>query len=71
MRIKPSGKSRISIPICRLVSLVVVRLVLEVDVQLLESEFINGYIEGERVLYVSIYDKKGNQSELNVEIEAT
>ena len=39
--------------------------------QLLESEFINGYIEGERVLYVSIYDKKGNQSELNVEIEAT
>ena len=35
LRIEPSGKSRLSIPICRLVSLAVVRPVLEVDVQLL------------------------------------
>ena len=71
LRIKPIGKSRIFINICRLVSLAVVRHVLEVDVQLLESEFINGYREGDRILYVSVYDQKGNQSELNAEIEAT
>jgi hypothetical protein len=69
LRIKPSGKSRISIPICRLVSLAVVRPVLEVDVQFLNNEFINGYREGDRVLYVSVYDQKGNQFELNAEIE--
>jgi hypothetical protein len=71
LRIKPSGKFRIFIPICRLVSLAVVRHVLEVDVQFLENEFINGYREGDKVLYVSVYDKKGNQFELNAEIEAT
>ena len=72
LRIKPSGKSRISIPICRLVSLAVVRPVLEVDVQFLENEFINGYREGDRILYVSVYDKKkSNQFELNAEVEAT
>ena len=58
LRIKPLRKSRISILICRLVSLAVVRHVFEVDVHLLESEFINDYRGGDRVLYVSIYDQK-------------
>ena len=39
LRIKSSRKSRIIIPIYRLVSLVVVRPVLEVDVQFLKIEF--------------------------------
>ena len=32
------------------------RPILEIDVQLLENEFVNGYREGDRVLYVSPYD---------------
>jgi hypothetical protein len=33
---------------------------LEIDVQLLENKFVNGYREGDRLLYVSPYDKDGN-----------
>jgi hypothetical protein len=45
--------------------------VLEVDVQFLKNKFINGYKKDDRVLYVSVYDQKCNQFELNAEIEAT
>ena len=57
LRMKPFSKSRFSIPLCRLIPLSVVRPILEIDVQLLENEFVNGYREGDRVLYVSLYDK--------------
>ena len=57
---KPHSKSRLSPSFCRLIPLPLVRLVLEVDVQLLKNEFVNGYQEGDRVLYVSPYDKDGN-----------
>jgi hypothetical protein len=53
LRTKPYSKSRISIPLCHLFLLPLVRLILEVVVQLLENEFVNGYREGDRVLYVS------------------
>ena len=56
LRIKPQEKSRIFIFICHLVLLVVARLVFEVDMKFLDSKFINGYREGDRVLYISIYD---------------
>ena len=57
---KPFSKSRFLIPLCWLIPLHVVRPILEIDVQLLENEFVNGYREGDRVLYVSPYDKDGN-----------
>ena len=46
----------IFIPICSLVPLVVVWLVLEVDMQFLENEFMNDYKTCDMVIYVSIYD---------------
>jgi len=59
LRIRPLSKSRLSIPICRLEPLPLVRPILEFDVQLLENEFLNGYREGDRVLYVSIVNDRG------------
>jgi hypothetical protein len=41
-----------------------VRLILEIDVQLLENEFVNGSREGDRVLYVSSYNKDGNTMDI-------
>lgn len=64
LRMKPFSKSRFSIPLCRLIPLPVVRPILEIDVQLLENEFVNGYREGDRVLYVSPYDKDGNTMDI-------
>jgi hypothetical protein len=53
LRIKPTSKSRLSIPLCRLRALPLVRPISEVEVQCLECEFVMGYQEGDRVLYVS------------------
>ena len=44
--------------------LLLVRPILEGDVQLLENKFSNGYREGDRVLYVSI--AKNDSSRLDV-----
>ena len=43
---KPTSKYCLSVPPCCLNCLPLVRLILEVDVQLLGNEFINGYREG-------------------------
>jgi hypothetical protein len=64
---KPFSKSRVSIPLCQLISLPIVRPILAIDVQLLENEFVNGYKEGDRVLYVSSYDKDGNTMDIRDE----
>jgi hypothetical protein len=50
-RIKPTGKFRLSIPLCRLRALPLVRPISAVAVQRLECEFVMGYLEGDRVLY--------------------
>lgn len=52
LRFRPLGESCLSIPIYRFVSLLLVHPILEVNVQLLEREFVNGCREGDRVLYV-------------------
>jgi hypothetical protein len=67
LRMKPFSKSRVSIPLCRLISLPIVRPILAIDVQLLENEFVNGYRKGDRVLYVSSYDKDGNTMDIRDE----
>lgn len=51
--------ARIPIPLCRMISMPKVRPVSEVEIQKLENEFVHGYREGDRVLYVSVYDYKG------------
>ena len=58
LRIEPEAKSRFSIPLCRLRTLPLVRPINEVDVQRLENEFVTGYRDGDRVLYVAIYNDK-------------
>jgi hypothetical protein len=60
LRIRPLSKSCLSISLCRLEPLPLVRPILEFDVQLLENEFLNGYREGDRVLYVSIFNDRGD-----------
>ena len=59
LRLKPFSKSRFSIPLCRLIPLPIVRPILEIIVLFLGNEFVNGYREGDRILYVSLYDKDG------------
>jgi hypothetical protein len=44
-----------------------VRPILAIDVQLLVNEFVNGYREGDRVLYVFPYDKDGNTMDIRDE----
>lgn len=61
---KPYRKSKLSIVICHLIPLTLVRLILELDVQLLEIEFVNSYKDGNRVLYVSPFDKVGRSMDL-------
>lgn len=56
---KSISKSRLSISLCKLIPLLLVRSILEVDVQLLKNEFVNGYREGNKVLYISLYDNNG------------
>ena len=56
--IEPEAKSRFRIPLCRLRTLPLVRPINEVDVQRLKNEFVTGYRDGDRVLYVSIYNDK-------------
>ena len=55
-RIKPVSKSRLCIPLCCMHALPLIRLVNEVDVQRLENEFVSSYHDGDRTMYVSIYD---------------
>ena len=59
LRIPPLSKSRLSILLCRLEPLPLVRPTLDFDVQLLENEFLNGYRGGDRVLYVFILNNRG------------
>ncbi len=58
LRMQPVRKSRLLVPLCRLVVMDEVRAVGELDVQKLESEFVNGYREGDRVLFISPYNNK-------------
>ena len=67
LRAIPYEKSRFCVPLCRLVVLPLVRPILEGDVQLLETEFSNGYREGDRVLYVSIAKNDGSSLDVTDE----
>ena len=62
------AKSQLFVSLCRLVVLLLVRPILEGDVQLLETEFSNGYQKGDRVLYVSIAKNDGSCLDVTVEI---
>lgn len=61
LRNKPVEKSQLCIPLCRLVSYPKVRPVLEADVQKLQNKFVRGYKEGDRMMYVSLYNKNAKE----------
>ena len=56
LRIKPSSKSQFAILLCRLQCLPLVRPIREVNVERLQNDFVMGYWDGDRVLYVSAYN---------------
>jgi hypothetical protein len=56
VQLKPIGKSRFPIPLCCLRCLPLVRPINDVDVGRLENEFVMGYRDGDRALYVSPYN---------------
>ena len=56
LRIKPLVKSRFTIFLCRLQCLPLVRPINEVDVAWLQNEFVMGYRDGDRAMYVSSYN---------------
>ena len=58
LRIELEAKSHFRIPLCRLRTLPLVRPINKVDVQRLENEFVTGYRDGDRVLYVAMYNDK-------------
>jgi len=56
---KPLTKSCLNVPLCCFLLLPLARPTFEPEVQLLENEFVNGYRDGDKVLYVLNMDDKG------------
>jgi len=55
----PKCKARINISLCKMISMPIVFLGLEIDVLKMEQTFHFGYREGDKVLYVSPLNWKG------------
>ena len=68
LRIEPEAKSQFSNPLCRLRTLLLVRPINEVDVQRLENEFVTGNRDGDRVLYVAIYNDKAETLDVTTDL---
>jgi hypothetical protein len=68
VRMKPVQKSRFSIPLCRLRCLPLVRPIIETDVSRLENEFVMGYRDGDRALYVSPYNNLSEELHVSDDI---
>jgi hypothetical protein len=72
MRFQPRSKSKISIPLYRMISLPVVRPFLKNDVLNFASHFVAyGYLEGNGVFYVSLEDNEGKTYSITDEIVAS
>jgi len=69
IRVRP--KSRLRIPLCRMVPMPIVRPALNGDISKLEADFFNGYRDGDRVFYISATDSKGDVQFVNDEVRAS
>ena len=58
LRLFPNELSKMRIPLCRLVPMLMVRPTLASDILALEQQFVYGYEERARVFYVSIVDEQ-------------
>jgi len=56
LHIQPITKSSLKVSLCQMIVMDEVRPVGEMDVQRLESKFMNGYRDGDWVLYISPYN---------------
>ena len=70
-QIKPIAKFGFSIPLCQLRCLPLVRPINEVDVNRLENEFIMGYHDGDRSLYVSPLNNCDKDLDVSDDIQAS
>ena len=71
VRMKPLSKSHFNIPICCMRALSLVRPINEIEVQRLEKKFVNGYREGDRAIYVSMYNDVGHDLDVSDDIVAS
>ena len=71
VRFKPLGKSRFAIPLCRLRCLPLVRPINDVDVARLENEFVMGYRDGDRAMYISLYNNLDEVLDVSDEIKSS
>ena len=71
LKFKPHSASRLKIPLCRMIQMPKVHPIFVSDVRRLESEFVHGYREGDRVFYVSTTDDSGTSQQVTNEIMQT
>jgi hypothetical protein len=72
LRFQPWRKSKINIPLCRMVALPVVHPFLKNDVMNLVAHFVAcGYMEGNRVFYVALENNEGKTMDVTPEIMAS
>ena len=57
LKIASKDKSRLNIPICRMISRPIVRPALQTNVNKLEADFVHGYHNWEKVFHVSVIDE--------------
>jgi hypothetical protein len=72
LRFKPRSKSKINIPLCRMISLLVVRPFLKNNVMNLAAHFVAcGYMEGNGVFYVALENNEGKTIDVTPDIVAS
>ena len=72
LRYQPRAKSKINIPLCRMISLPVVRPFLKNDVMNLAAHFVTcGYMEGNGVFYVALENNEGKTVDVTDDIIKT
>lgn len=66
-RMKPEHLFRLNIPLCRMVSMPLIRQTLECDIDFLDHEYTNGYRDGAAVFYVTTTNEAGESSKFTQE----
>ena len=68
LQFQPTSKSRFFIPLCRLLSMPLVRPTLLSDVLKLEQGFIHGYRSGSAVFYISVVNNEMETADVTCEL---
>ena len=66
-QILQGGKAQMDVPLCRMISLQVVRLALAMDIEKMKADFIHGYRLGAAVFYVSTTNIQRNERSVSDE----